>query len=113
MSKSDIFSLGTMIEHMRHHEAKVGSLPAKAFATKEYIKALERGVEDTVPLVKDESAKPADGAMMEMLGMPVYLSTLLPKGVRCIFMDRNNQPLGMIVDETYERHNPTRDSATA
>jgi hypothetical protein len=113
MANSDIFSLGTMIERMRQHEAKVGRLPDKAFATKEYMKALVRGAEDTTPLIKDENANPADGAMMEMLGMPFYLSSLLPKGVRCIFMDKNNQPLGMIVDETYKRHDPSKKSPTA
>jgi hypothetical protein len=34
--------------------------------------------------------------------MPIYPSALLPRGVHCVFMDKNNMPLGMIVDETYE-----------
>lgn len=111
MSKTDIFSLGNMIERMRQHEAKAGKFPDKAFATKEYVKALERGVEDTALLVKDQDAKPVAGAIAELLGMPVYVSTILPKGVRCMFVDKYNQPLGTIVDESYERHNGTKGSS--
>ena len=74
------------------------NLPAKAYALKSYID----GIAEQTQMVKDDKYSPPQGAMAAFAGMPVYETNSLPKGVLCMFLDRDNNPVGQIVNEDYE-----------
>lgn len=76
---------------------RTSDLPAKAYAKKSYLDAMTRDI----GIVVDDNLKLPVGAMGSFAGMPVYESNILPQGVLCVFMDKNNKLVGRIVDETY------------
>jgi len=77
---------------------RTNDMPAKAYAQKHY---LDRIAKD-VGMVPDEKPRLPEGALGAFAGMPVYESNSLPKGVLCVFMDKDNKMVGRIIDETYE-----------
>ncbi len=91
---SDASKMWMALDKVRN---RTSNLPAKAYAKKSYLDAMTRDI----GMVVDEKVRPPEGAMGSFAGMPVYESNLLPQGVLCVFMDKDNKMVGRIVDETY------------
>lgn len=93
-------SVSKMFEELDKLRNGTSKLPAKAFARQSYLDAIERSAGMT-PIEPHISGLP-HGAMAGFAGMPVYRSDILPKGVLCLFLDKDHMPIGKIVDDTYE-----------
>jgi hypothetical protein len=89
-------SISAAVEQLKAYEAKSGKLPAKAVVTEKFGTSLS-----SVAIVHDPNARAPQGALGALLGMPFYVSKMLPQGVQAMFLNHENMPVGMIVDETY------------
>src|SRR5262245_24201098 len=91
--------IGKLFEGLDELRNGTSNLPAKAFARQSYLDAIERRI-GKVPNEPHISGLP-HGAFADLGGMPVYRSEILPKGVLCLFLDKDNKPVGQVVDDTY------------
>ncbi len=73
------------------------NLPAKAYARKSFLDAIS----EQIGMVQDDKYTVPAGAVASFAGMPVYLTESLPQGVLCWFIDKDDKPLGQIIDDTY------------
>ena len=103
-------SISKMLEGLDKVRNGTSNLPSTAYARRSYIDSISK----QIGVVPDAKAKVPEGAMAAFAGMPVYQTDLLPKGVLCLLLDKDNKPVGQIVDETYvSQEHPSRESDNA
>lgn len=72
-------------------------MPARVFITDPFLKSLE-----TMLTHKEDAPALPTGAIGLLNGLPLHLSSIMPKGMLALIVNENNQPLQAICDETYK-----------